>query len=151
MFEFVFAAGVLIAAAALVAAALRIGGRRVPLAALAATGAGAVAAWVAFALSPSWSLAISAAGLLACVAASAGAWALERAQRRSAAVDDRVAEAERRLDDHVERLVAAPAEELERTIARTRSESVSLLADHERRSAEERRNAATELAATPAP
>ena len=50
-----------------------------------------------------------------------------------------------RLDDHVERLVAARAEELERTIARTRAESVSLLAEQERKFAEERRAAAREL------
>ena len=108
VFEFVFAAGVLIAAVAIAAAALRRGGGRLPQVAVAAAGVGAVAAWVAFALSPSWSLAISATGLLACVAASTGAWALERAQARTAAVDERLAEAEQALDDHVERLRGGP-------------------------------------------
>ena len=111
--------------------------------AIAATGLGAVAAWVAFALSPSWSLAISATGPARVRRRAPPARGRSSVHRLAPPpVDERLAEAERALDEHVERLVAARSEELERAIARARAESISLLAEQERRFAEERRAAA---------
>ena len=65
-------------------------GPRVPRVAVAATGVGAAAAWVAFALSPSWSLAISATGLLACARPRPARGRSRGAQTRTAAVDERL-------------------------------------------------------------
>ena len=145
VFQGVFAVGVLVAGAALAAAAFGVAGRRALLAAAGLIGGGALAAWVACAVEPSWSLAIAATGMLACEAAAVGAIALEQGRARAYAVEARIAVAERELDEHVAKLVQARAEELERTIARTRSESVSLLVEHERRFAEERRAVAARL------
>src|SRR5439155_1614371 len=65
----------------------------------------------------------------------------ERALKTLAAarVDERLADAESRLAALVEREAADRAAELERTLARARADAVSLLADEERRIADERR------------
>src|SRR5512133_3428493 len=86
-FEIVFAAGVVVAAAALAGAAFEQVGRRALIGAAAAVGVGAVAAWVAFAFEPSTGLAVVATGLVACELAVIGALGLRRGMARSRALD----------------------------------------------------------------
>jgi hypothetical protein len=142
-FDIGFAVAVGIAAVALAGAALRFLGR-IPLVLLTAVViGGAAAGWVAFALRSSHprDLAVAAGGIsgcaLACGASLVTAWAL----RRAADTDAHVAVMQARLLELVEREAADRAAELERTLARARADSVSLLAEEERRIAEERRTA----------
>jgi hypothetical protein len=139
VFDIVFAAGVVVAAVSLAGAGLRLL-PRVVLAVL--TGvllAAAVAAWVAFALRHDRGLAIAAAGLTGCTFAAAASLLLRQALVRIADTDARISEAEARLDAQIDVETAARAAELERTLARARADSVSLLAEEERRIADERR------------
>src|SRR6266700_792587 len=112
-FQIVFAVGVAVASAALAAAGFRLVRRVALVCATAVVSAAAVAAWIAFALRPDRELAISAGGLTGAAVAAAGSLALARALRRAAQID---------------------AE-----LARARADSISLLAEQERRIAEERR------------
>lgn len=137
--DLVFAAGVLVAASALALAALRRGPTWLLMAFVALEGGAAVAAWVAFALKHERSLAVAAAGLTVCLAAATAALLLRRALRRIEAMDARLAEAQADLLDFVEKEKANRAAELERTLARARADSSSLLDEQERRLAEERR------------
>src|SRR5438132_11257835 len=86
-FELVFAGAVLVSAAALAAAAAERAGTRLILGASAAIGAGATAAWIAFALRPETTLAVSATGLVACLLASLGALALGRGLARGRSIE----------------------------------------------------------------
>src|SRR4051812_40372956 len=60
-------------------------------------------------------------------------------------VDEQLAEAEARLRELVAHEVEERTAELQRTLARARADSISLLADEERRLAEERRREVAEL------
>src|SRR5437588_853450 len=134
-----FAAAAVVVGASL-AAALRGGIGAKSIAALATLiGVGAVAAWVAFALDPSRAVAIAALGLTVAAAIEGALVRVRRSLARARRVDDEAAQAERRLRELVERETAAHAAELERTLARARAESTSLLLDEERRIAEARR------------
>ncbi len=144
VFELLFAVSVLVAGAALAAALTGAVGRRVIGAAAAGVGAIAIAAWVTFALEPDRSLAVAATGLTMCVLAILAAGAVTVVLARSRDAERRIAEAERRLDEHVEELLQDRESELERTLARARSDSLSLLTEHERQLGEERRRTATE-------
>lgn len=142
-FDVGFAVTVGVAAVALAGAALRL----LPRWALALLGGlvlgAAAAGWVAYALRHGHprDLLVASGGLtaaaLACGAALVVAWALARA----AATDAHVADARTRMTELVERDAADRAAELERTLARARADSISLLAEEERRIAEERRTA----------
>jgi hypothetical protein len=102
---------------------------------------GAGAGWVTFALRHSHprDLALAAGGMtgsaLACGASLVVAWALARAAETEA----HVAAAQERLHALVSQEADDRAAELERTLARARADSISLLADEERRISEERR------------
>ena len=134
-----FAAAAVVVGASL-AAALRGGIGAKSIAALATLiGVGAVAAWVSFALDPSRAVAIAAVGLTVAAAIEGTLVRVRRSLARARRVDDEAAQAERRLRELVERETAAHAAELERTLARARAESTSLLLDEERRIAEARR------------
>ena len=136
-----FAAAAVVVGASL-AAALRGGIGAKSIAALATLiGVGAVAAWVSFALDPSRAVAIAAVGLTVAAAIEGTLVRVRRSLARARRVDDEAAQAERRLRELVERETAAHAAELERTLARARAESTSLLLDEERRIAEARRQA----------
>ena len=142
-FEIGFAVAVGIAALALAGAALRF----LPRLALVFLGlivlGGAASGWVMFALRHSHprELALAAGGLtaaaLACGAALTVRWALTRA----ADTDAHIADAQAQMRELVDAEAVERAAELERTLARARADSISLLAEEERRISEERRTA----------
>ena len=143
-FEFCFAAGVLLAALALVAAT-RARTRPTHLfVALVVLAAMAVGGWVAFALRPGEELALAAGGLSACVALAGLARPFQRALTRDRRTEAELARAELRLRELVASETAERAAELERVLARSRADSISLLIEEERRIGEERRRAAAE-------
>ncbi len=128
----------LLAASYVLAASGRLSGRTAyALAAL--TGSAAVAAWIALALDPELALAVAAAGLTVCSLAQLGAYALSRLIRRGRALDADFTRAEDRLRTLIDRESTDRAAELERTLAISRADSLSLLADEERRLTDERR------------
>lgn len=139
VFELAFAAGVGLAATALGLAATRTAGRRALATLTVVIAGGAVAAWVAFALRLDRDLLVTAGGLTGAALAAAASFLLSRALDRSARVDDELDNAQATLLELVEREVASRAADLDRVLARARAESVSLLAEEERRIAEERR------------
>ena len=143
-FELAFAGGVLLAAATLALAALERLGRRTILAIAGLVGAAATAAWVAFALDPSRSAAIAAAGLTACLLAVIGALALRRGLMTGRAVEQQLNLVRQELDAVVAREVRQRSEELEHALARARADAVSTFADDQRRLSEERRRATSE-------
>src|SRR6476646_6951839 len=143
-FEIVFAVGVLVAAAALVGAAFELAGRRELIAAAAAIGLGAVAAWVAFAFQPSTGLAMVGTGLVACELAVVGALGLRRGMARSRALDREFERAKTQLSAAIESETRTRTGELELTLARARADSLSAYAEEERRLAETRRTALEE-------
>lgn len=129
---------VVLAASFAVAAGGRLSGRTAyVLAAL--TGSGAVAAWIALAFEPELGLAVAAAGLTVCALSQFGAFALSRLVLRGRALDADFIRAEERLHSLIERESTDRAAELERLLSISRADSVSLLADEERRLTEERR------------
>ena len=139
--DVVFAAGVVVAGASLAAAAMRVAPVRTLTAATAVVFAGAVGAWVVYAVHQprEREIAIAAGGLVACALATAGSVLLRRAQRRADDTDARLEESRRKLQELVDAEAADRAAELERVLARARADSVSLLIEEERRIAEERR------------
>jgi hypothetical protein len=128
-FEIVFAAGVLLAAAALAGAMLDVGGQRALTAVAGAVGVAAAAAWIAFALEPGTGLAIAATGLVACLLVTLAAIGLALMRARARAVDAEIERAKAQLDEVVERGAQARATELERTLARARADSLSAFAE----------------------
>lgn len=144
IFQLLFGAGVLITAALFAGTALSNLSSRVSQWSAGLLGALAAAGWVWFAFRPSAELAVSAAGLTACCAAALGAYVLRRALVRSRRIEEEMTRAESRLAEVVAGEVAAQASELERALARARADSLSLLAQEERRIADERRQAVAE-------
>src|SRR4029077_5082351 len=140
-FDIVFAAGVGVAAFALVGAAMRFL-PRLALAALASLEFGAATgAWLFFALRHSHprELAVAAGGLTGCLLAAGAAIALRRAVVHGEQIDAHLDEAQSRLRTLVDREAEDRAAELERTLARARADSVSLLVEEERKLAEDHR------------
>jgi hypothetical protein len=141
VFDIVFAAGVGVASLALAGAALRFLPRSA-LAGLAALELGlALAAWLAFALSHNHAreLAVAAGGLTGCLLAGSAALLLQRALVRTDAMDANLEEAQTTLRALVAMETAENAAELERSLARARADSLSQLAEEERRIADEHR------------
>src|SRR5919206_2394406 len=135
-----FAAAVVVLGLSLAGALQGRLGAKAITALAAAIAAGAVAAWVSFALDPAGDVAIAAAGL-AVTAALEGALLRVRASlERTRRIDEETARAEQRLRELVERETAGHAAELERTLARARAESTSLLLEEELLIAEARRD-----------
>jgi hypothetical protein len=110
-------------------------------------GAGATAAWVAFALHERAAIAVAASGISVCFAAELSALRVGRLAAAIRSVDDEFADAQTRLSVLIGNETSARTAELERTLARARADSSSLLAEQERRLAEERRRVAEERAA----
>jgi hypothetical protein len=142
-FDIGFAVSVGVAGLALAGAALRCL-RRIALILLGLLVlGGAAGGWVMFALRQSHprGVAIAAGGLtasaLVCGAALVVAWALAHATD----TETQIATAQKRLQELVDKEAADRAVELERILARARADSISLLAEEERRIAEERRSA----------
>lgn len=140
-FEIGFAVAAGVSAIALMGAALRWFPRNVLVLLTLGVAAGAVGGWVEYALHHSRprELALAAGGITACafatVAALVVAWALDRA----APTEAHVAAAQGRLQELLDAATAERVAELEHTLARARADSISLLAEEERRIAEERR------------
>jgi hypothetical protein len=140
-FDLVFAAGVVVAAFALYGAAARVLGAR-GLATLAGVElAAALAGWVVFAVRHTHEreLAVAAGGLTGCALAVAAGVLLRRALARADDFDAHLESAHARLRGLVDQEASERAAELERTLARARADSVSLLVEEERKLAEERR------------
>jgi colicin import membrane protein len=142
--EIVFAATAAVTAASLAAAAFDRAGRNTLLALAVLVGIVAVAAWVAFGLRRDVELAVVAGGVTLAFGAELLALRLRDLLRAATRVDEQLARAQSRLHSLVAREAEERAIELERVLARARADSTSLLAEQERRIAEERRAAAAE-------
>jgi hypothetical protein len=141
VFDIVFAAGIALVVAALTGAVLRLVPRTALVVGAALELGAAAGAWIALALESrrNAELAVAAAGLTVCTIAAASALLLERALMRAAAQDAHLEEAQTRLRALVDREAEERAAELERTLARARADSTSLLSEEERRIADEHR------------
>jgi hypothetical protein len=141
VFDIVFAAGIGVAALAVVGTAGRKLSRRTLLALAVFELVAALAAWFFFALRHQHEreLAVAAGGLTGCLLAVFAAILLQRAFERSEAVDQYLVDAQAQLRALVDREVEERAAELERTLARARADSISQLVDEERKIAEEHR------------
>jgi len=139
LFDILFAAAAAVAALALGAAALRRVSATILLVLTAVVAGAAVVAWVFFALRGDRELAVAAGGLSVCALVVAGATALRRAHAETAAFDEHLAAAHAQLQAQVDTEARDRAAELDRTLARARADSVSLLQEEERKLAEEHR------------
>jgi hypothetical protein len=139
-----FALGIVVTAAAVAAASLPHVRRFQLVAAVAALALLAISAWIAFAFRSSDELALAAGGLTVCLALTAAAVRLQRALARGRRMDDELSRAEERLRQLVADETAERAAELERVLARSRADSISLLNEEERRIGEERRRSVAE-------
>jgi hypothetical protein len=138
--QIAFAAGVVLAGAA-IAATLWGRGSRSLLAAIAALlGAAAAAGWIVFALDLDRGTALAAGGLTVCAAAALLTIPLRRALARNSRIDAELEAAETRLREVGEREAKRRGEELERTMARARADSSSSFAEEERRLSDQRRS-----------
>lgn len=139
-----FAVAVVVAAASLALAAAARGTPR----ALAWTAVlfllAAACGWVAWGFQTERELALAATGLVAAALAQAGAAFVARTTRRSREADATLDRARAQIRSVIEEEKAASTEELQRWIARTRADSLSLLAEEERKLAEQRRAALIE-------
>jgi hypothetical protein len=139
LFDIAFAIATAVAATSLALAALRrtTPSAHVTLSSLLAVAA--VAGWTAYALRHHRELAVAAGGITVCALVSVGAVALRRALARAEEFDAHLASAQTRLREQIAAEAADRAAELERTLARARADSVSLLQEEERKLAEEHR------------
>jgi hypothetical protein len=142
--QIVFAVTAVITAASLAAAAFDRIGRRFLILLAALVGSAAVAAWVAFVFRPQSALAVVAGGMTIAFLAQLLAIRLRQLHRAAGRVDEQLARAQSRLHSLVAREAEERAVELERVLARARADSISLLAEQERRIAEERRASTAE-------
>jgi hypothetical protein len=140
-FDVLFAAGIGVAALALAGAAARVLPRAALVGLTAFQFAAAIAAWLAFALHHSHprELAVAAGGLTVAILATFAALVLRRVLEQAEQIDAHLAEAQTRLRALVEIEASERAAELERTLARARADSVSMLVEEERRLADEHR------------
>jgi len=142
--EIGFAVAAVITGTSLAAALVDRLARRVGIGLAALLGAGAIAAWVAFALHERGAIAVAAAGITLAVLAEIGAIRIHRLLEMIRGVDRQLARAEARLRQLIQQDAEERTAELERTLARARADSASLLAEQERMLADERRRAADE-------
>jgi uncharacterized phage infection (PIP) family protein YhgE len=142
--QIVFAVTAVVTAASLAAAAFDRIGRRPLILLAAAIGAAAVAGWVAFVIRRDAALAVVAGGMTLAFAAELLAVRLRDLVRAAGRFDEQLARAQSRLHALVAQEAEERAAELERVLALARADSTSLLAEQERRIAEERRAATAE-------
>src|SRR5437868_14472710 len=142
-FEIGFAVAAGVSALALLGAPLRWFPRSVLVLSPLLVAAGATAGWVTYALRHGRprDLAVAAGGITVCAFATATALVVAWALARASATDAHIAAAQHRLREQLDAATAERAAELEHTLARARADSISLLAEEERRIAEERRTA----------
>jgi hypothetical protein len=139
LLELAFAAGIVAAATALAGALTARLSRQALVAFAAVLAAAAAAAWVGFAFELDRESGLAAAGLSVCCLAGLAALPLLAGILRARRIDREIDDAEARLHELVQREVKERADELERTLARARADSASLLADEERKIADQRR------------
>jgi gas vesicle protein len=137
--QIVFAAGVVLVAAAIGVALSGRGTRRLLIGAAALLGLAATTGWVVFALDVDRGTAVAAGGLTVCFAAGLLTLPLCAGLARTRRVDAELDEAETALRELVERETVLRGEELERMLARARAETSSRLAEDVRKLAEARR------------
>lgn len=142
--QIAFAAAAAVATLSLLAAVLDRVSHRVLVGAAVVLGLAAAAAWVAFGLRPDRGIAVAAGGITLAFGAQLAAVKLREVLRAARRVDDQIARAQARLGTLIAREADERGAELERTLARARADSISLLAEQERRMAEERWAAAAE-------
>jgi hypothetical protein len=140
-FDIVFAAGIGVAALALLGAGIRFLSRPALIGLTGLEFGAAIVAWLFFALRHTHprELAVAAGGLVGCTIAAAASVALRHALVRGEQIDAHLADAQAHLNALVEQEAADRAAELERTLARARADSVSLLVEEERKLAEDHR------------
>jgi iron-sulfur cluster repair protein YtfE (RIC family) len=140
-FDIVFAAGIGVAAVALLGAGMRFLPRLALVTLTSLEFGAAIGAWLFFALRHSHprELAVAAGGLTGCLLAASAAIVLRHALVRTEQIDAHLGEAQARLHALVEREAEDRAAELDRTLARARADSVSLLVEEERKLAEDHR------------
>ncbi|MDX6436821.1 MAG: hypothetical protein QOK34_1655, partial [Gaiellaceae bacterium] len=142
--QIAFAATAVIAAVSLLAAAFDRLRHRALVGVAVMLGLVAVAAWVAYGLKPSADIAVAAGGIIVAFVAALAAVKLRDLVRTTRRVDEQLARAQGRLNSVIAQEAEERSAELERTLVRARADSVSLLAEQERKIAEERRAAAAE-------
>jgi hypothetical protein len=142
--EIVFAVSAVAAGTCLVLTVAGRASRNLLLGVGLAVGAASIALWVLYALEQDTPIAVSATGTLLAAVTVLAAMRLRRLVQHAHRVDSDLAAAEHRLSDLIDREAEERAAELERTLARARADSVSLLTEQERRVAEERRRAEAE-------
>jgi hypothetical protein len=142
--EIVFAVSAVAAGAYLALTVAGRASRNVLLCVAVALGAGAIALWALYAFEQRTPIAVSAAGTLLAAATVLASMRLRRLVQHAHRLDSQLAAAENRLNELIEREAQERAAELERTLARARADSISLLTEQERRIAEERRRSAAE-------
>jgi hypothetical protein len=138
--QIAFAAGVVVAGAAVAGTLAGRIPRRVLAGLAALLGIGAAAGWVVFGLDTDSGTAVAAGGLTICAAAVLLTIPLGDALARGRRIDAELESAEARLREVAELETKMRTEELERTLARARADSSSQFAEEERRLAEARRN-----------
>jgi hypothetical protein len=143
-FRIAFALSLAIAAADLAWAWFGRPSRRALFGVAALLGLGALAGWIVFALDGKTEVAVAAGGMTASFLAALGALGVQRGVVHSHSVESEIRLAEERLRGVVARATEEQSAEVERTLARSRAESLSLIADQERQIAEERREAIAE-------
>ncbi|MGD0166785.1 MAG: hypothetical protein ABSC51_05780 [Gaiellaceae bacterium] len=143
-FQIVFAASVVLAAAALIAAAFGHGLRIVAVVLTGAIGVAGAAAWIVFALQRKDTLALCAGGITASFMASIGTLAMIAGVRRDRRVEREFDRGRSQLRAMLDAEVLQRSGELERILARARADSSSQLAEQERGLAETRRHAIAE-------
>jgi hypothetical protein len=142
--QIAFAAAACVAALSLLGVAFDRVQHRLLVVLAALTGVAAVAAWVGFGLRPGTNTATAAGGITIAFVAQLAAVKLRDLLRSARRFDDQLARAQGRMNSLIAREADERNAELERTLARARADSASILAEQERRMAEERRAAAAE-------
>jgi hypothetical protein len=144
--QIVFAIAAALAALSLVGAVFDRIGRRILVALAVVSGLTAAGTWVLYGLKQETDIAVAAAGISLAFGAQIVAVKLRDLVRAARRVDEQLARAQGRLNSLIAQEAEARSAELERVLARARADSTSLLAEQERRMAEERRAEASERA-----
>lgn len=144
--QIAFVAAAVVATLSLLGAVFDRVSSRVLVGAAVLLGLAAAAAWVAFGLRPDRGIAVAAGGITLACGAQIAAVKLRQLVRSAHRFDEQLARAQARLGTLIAREADERGVELERTLARARADSISLLAEQERRLVEERRAAAAESA-----
>jgi hypothetical protein len=146
--QIVFAVTAALALLCLLGAVFDRVGHRTLVALAVLLGVASAAAWVSFGLRPQADLAVAAGGITVSFAAALVAVKLRTMLRSARRMDEQLSRAQARLHSVIAREAEERSLELERTLARARADSVSLLTEQERRIAEERRAVAAERSRT---